>query len=78
MLAMNTLTNIFLERLEINFSHTRLGFPLFLPMLDNSNILVPALIGKDKKQPHVGRTSFRDAMIAMTSPCRISAYLGFS
>ena len=60
------------------FTHTSSGFPLFFL----SHIPVPALV-KDKKQTHFGRTlaacrsmtSFHDKM---TSPCRISAYSGFS
>ena len=65
---------------KLIFSHTRLGFPLFLPM---SQISVPAR-GKDKKTnsrtpaahwPHVDPLNIN---ITMTSPCHISAYSGFS
>ena len=70
-----------------NFSHTKSGFTLFYPceiILSLSHIPVPAL-GKDKKTN--SRTSaarrlhvdpWRHWNIKMRSPCRISAFSGFS
>ena len=56
---------------ESHLSHTRSGFPLFL-----SHTRVPAGWKDTNEQPHIDHR--RRCNFKITSPCRISAYAGFS